>query len=116
MAKNDNPHALRFISSMEKHNLGEEAIKFSQEHPLSKSADIEKKFEWAQNKRIEKGLPQTWCYCTLGYLYYIVHEVGCRWFFDHYLLYFTPTLFSTLPMHNLDSYPTYISFQKELFI
>ena len=67
MAKNDNPHALRFISSMEKHNLGEEAIKFSQEHPLSKSADIEKKFEWAQHKRIEKGLPQTWCYCTLGY-------------------------------------------------
>ena len=47
MAKNDNPHALRFISSMEKHNLGEEAIKFSQEHPLSKSANIEKKFEWA---------------------------------------------------------------------
>ena len=27
----------------------------------------------------------------LDYLYYIVHEVGCRWFFDHYLLYFTHT-------------------------
>lgn len=49
MAKNDNPHALRFISSLEKHNLGEEAIKFVEEHPLSKSANIEKKFEWAQN-------------------------------------------------------------------
>ena len=28
----------------------------------------------------------------LDYLYYIVHEVGCRWFFDHYLLYFTHIL------------------------
>ena len=24
----------------------------------------------------------------LDYIYYIVHEVGCRWFFDHYLLIF----------------------------
>ena len=67
MAKNDNPHALRFIAS------------------------IEKKFEWAQNiceflndtyddetikavrmdcacvKRIDQTLPKAWCYCTLGY-------------------------------------------------
>lgn len=28
----------------------------------------------------------------LDYIYYIVHEVGCRWFFDHYLLYFTHIL------------------------
>ena len=48
MAKNDNPHALRLLQSMEKQNMADEANKFAKEHPLSKSANIEKKFEWAQ--------------------------------------------------------------------
>lgn len=48
MAKNDNPHALRFLESMKKHDMTEAAERFSEEHPLSKSANIEKKFEWAQ--------------------------------------------------------------------
>ena len=48
MAKNDNPHALRLLESMEKQNKKDEAKKFAEEHPLSKSANIDKKFEWAQ--------------------------------------------------------------------
>lgn len=48
MAKNDNPHALRLLESMEKQNKKDEANKFAAEHPLSKSANIDKKFEWAQ--------------------------------------------------------------------
>lgn len=48
MAKNDNPHALRLLESMEKQNKADEANKFAKEHPLSKSANIEKKFHWAQ--------------------------------------------------------------------
>ena len=48
MAKNDNPHALRFLESMKKHDMTEAAERFAEEHPLAKSANIEKKFEWAQ--------------------------------------------------------------------
>ena len=40
MAKNDNPHALRLLESMEKQNKADEANKFAKEHPLSKSANI----------------------------------------------------------------------------
>lgn len=47
MAKNDNAHALRFYESLAK--LDEEAaIEFAEKHPLSKSADIKKKFDWAR--------------------------------------------------------------------
>lgn len=47
MAKNDNAHALRFYDSLAK--LDEEAaIEFAEKHPLSKSADIRKKFDWAR--------------------------------------------------------------------
>lgn len=145
MAKNDNPHAVRFYESMELHNKHDDVHKFAEQFPLSKTANIEKKFEWAQNlcdfmnqnydeetikeirmdcacgpalgkgkkikeiyeketdlflfvekanklnqgfsikydgtffyliypqcycscvKRIDKELPKTWCYCTLGY-------------------------------------------------
>lgn len=49
MAKNDNPHALRFLESMEKHGEKETAEKFSVEHPLSKSADFNKKYAWAKD-------------------------------------------------------------------
>lgn len=47
MPKNDNAHALRFYNSLAQ--LDEPtAVEFAQRHPLSKSADIEKKFAWAQ--------------------------------------------------------------------
>ena len=49
MAKNDNPHALRFLESMEKHGEVEAAEKFFAEHPLAKSADFNKKFAWAND-------------------------------------------------------------------
>ena len=48
MAKNDNAHSLRMVESL-KQNIGEEAAhEFEEKYPLSKSADIEKKFEWAK--------------------------------------------------------------------
>ena len=47
MAKNDNAHAVRFYESLA--GLEEEAaIEFAERHPLSKSADFKKKFDWAQ--------------------------------------------------------------------
>lgn len=47
MAKNDNAHALRFYDCLTR--LDEEAaIDFAGEHPLSKSADYRKKFDWAR--------------------------------------------------------------------
>lgn len=49
MAKNDNPNALRLVESIS-NNCGEDAAAtFMKEFSLSKSASIEKKFEWAQN-------------------------------------------------------------------
>ena len=48
MAKNDNAHSLRMVESL-KQNIGEEvACEFEKEYPLSKSADIQKKYEWAK--------------------------------------------------------------------
>ena len=48
MTKNDNAHSLRMVESL-KRNIGEaEACEFEKKYPLSKSADIEKKFEWAK--------------------------------------------------------------------
>lgn len=49
MAKNDNAHALRLAESLEK-NIGKQAaVDFSEKYPLSKSADIKKKFAWANH-------------------------------------------------------------------
>lgn len=49
MAKNDNAHSLRMVESL-KQNIGEEAAReFQEKYPLSKSADIEKKYEWAKS-------------------------------------------------------------------
>ena len=49
MAKNDHAHSVRLTESI-KRNIGNEAAeKFSKEYPLSKSAGIEKKYEWAKN-------------------------------------------------------------------
>lgn len=49
MAKNDNAHAIRLVNSLSR-NAGYETVKeFEEKYPLSKSATIEKKFEWAKN-------------------------------------------------------------------
>lgn len=50
MAKNDNSHAIRFLESMNKHGKHAEAVTFAENYPLSKSAVVEKKFEWAQHQ------------------------------------------------------------------
>lgn len=48
MAKNDNAHSLRMIDSISKNVGYDEAKKFEEKYPLSKSANIEKKYEWAK--------------------------------------------------------------------
>ncbi len=48
MPKNDNAHSLRLIQSL-RENVGEEAAReFEVKYPLSKSADVGKKFAWAE--------------------------------------------------------------------
>lgn len=48
MAKNDNAHSLRMINSLRK-NIGDDvADEFEETYPLSKAANIEKKYEWAK--------------------------------------------------------------------
>ena len=48
MPKNDNAHSIRMVSSLEK-NAGKDAARGVEEkYPLSMSANIEKKFEWAK--------------------------------------------------------------------
>jgi len=49
MAKNDNAHSLCLVESL-KNNIGSElAEQLENQYPLSKSATIEKKFEWAKH-------------------------------------------------------------------
>lgn len=49
MAQNDNAHSIRLVNSLEK-NVGSDIAKgFEEKYPLSKSANIEKKYEWAKN-------------------------------------------------------------------
>lgn len=49
MAKNDNAHAIRMIESL-RQTVGEDAAyAFDEAYSLSKSANIEKKFEWASD-------------------------------------------------------------------
>ncbi len=74
MAKNDNSHAVRFYESLAK--LEEEAaVEFAEKHPLSKSADIAKKFAWAkaQCAFLEERFPpedmaevRARCHCEAG--------------------------------------------------
>lgn len=48
MARNDNAHSTRLINSLNK-NVGDSAAKeFDEKYPLSKSANIKKKYEWAK--------------------------------------------------------------------
>lgn len=49
MPKNDNAHSLRMVSSL-RDNIGESAAEdFENSYPLSKSADIDKRFHWAED-------------------------------------------------------------------
>lgn len=47
--KNDHPQVRRFLDSMNKHGEQEAGSRFSEEHPLSKSANVNKKFQWAKD-------------------------------------------------------------------
>lgn len=48
MAKNDHAHAVRLVDSL-KRNVGcDTAREFEEKYPLSKSANIDKKYEWAK--------------------------------------------------------------------
>ena len=47
MKKNDNAHSIRMVDSLRKSVGNEVANNFEENYPLSKSASIEKKFEWA---------------------------------------------------------------------
>ena len=49
MAKNDNAHAVRLVDSLERHVGYDAARKLEINYPLSKSADIEKKYKWAKD-------------------------------------------------------------------
>lgn len=49
MAKNDNAHVLRMNESLKKYAGEEYAKAFEEKYPLSKSANIDKKYEWAKN-------------------------------------------------------------------
>ena len=49
MAKNDNAHSIRLLDSLRR-NLGNDvADEVDEKYPLSKSADIQKKYEWAKS-------------------------------------------------------------------
>lgn len=49
MAKNDNAHSIRMIDSLRR-NIGNDAAnELEEKYPLSKAANIEKKYEWAKN-------------------------------------------------------------------
>jgi len=49
MSKTDNPHAMRLYDSLVKHTDEQTAQKIANKIPLSKSADINKKFAWAES-------------------------------------------------------------------
>lgn len=48
MPKNDNAHSIRLVESLRKNDNMELAEQLAKQYPLSKSASIEKKLEWAQ--------------------------------------------------------------------
>ena len=48
MPKNDNAHSLRLAESLKNNHCPALAEQLENQYPLSKSATIEKKFEWAQ--------------------------------------------------------------------
>lgn len=48
MAKNDHAHSLRLVDSLAENAGSDAAQAFAEKYPLSKSADIERKYEWAK--------------------------------------------------------------------
>ena len=48
MPKSDNPHAIRLYNSIAKHSDEKTAEMIANKIPLSKSADIDRKFTWAE--------------------------------------------------------------------
>ncbi len=60
MPKNDNAHSLRLVESLKNNNCPELAEQLENQYPLSQSASIEKKFEWAQHacEFLEKHLAE----------------------------------------------------------
>ena len=48
MAKNDNAHSVRLADSLERNVGHETAREIEEKYPLSKSANIEKKYQWAK--------------------------------------------------------------------
>lgn len=49
MAKNDNAHSIRLMNSIRQHIGDAAGDAFGEKFPLSKAADVGKKFEWAHN-------------------------------------------------------------------
>lgn len=49
MAKNDNAHSIRLIDSIRRNIGNDVGDEFEERYPLSKSANIEKKYEWAKD-------------------------------------------------------------------
>ncbi|MFQ9516652.1 MAG: hypothetical protein ACLRZ9_12620 [Eubacterium sp.] len=49
MAKNDNANSIRMIESLSKNVETNAADEFEKNYVLSKSASIDKKYEWAKN-------------------------------------------------------------------
>ena len=60
MPKNDNANSLRLVESLKNNNGPALAEQLETQYPLSKSASIEKKFEWAQHacEFLEKHLTE----------------------------------------------------------
>ena len=60
MPQNDNAHSLRLVESLKNNNCPALAEQLETQYPLSKSASIEKKFEWAQHacEFLEKHLAE----------------------------------------------------------
>lgn len=48
MPKNDNAQSIRLVDSLRKNCSDAVAEELAQRYPLSKSADFEKKFKWAE--------------------------------------------------------------------
>ncbi|MBD5085345.1 MAG: hypothetical protein HDT33_09925 [Clostridiales bacterium] len=49
MAKNDNAHSVRLVESLDRNAGHDTAEECEKKYPLSKSAGVEKKYEWAKN-------------------------------------------------------------------
>ena len=49
VAKNDNAHSVRLVDSLKRNAGYDAAQEFEKKYPLAKSANIEKKYEWAKN-------------------------------------------------------------------